>query len=990
MPPSSLPTPLPLVGRAPHLREVEAFLEASSAPTVLVLEGPRGAGKSRLAEAAARRAGDEEWTVLRGHAYAVESGIPYALLTDAFSPLMGELGPQRVDALSRGGAGELARVFPTLGAPLRGANSAAAGGAPDELGTRLLWTFVQFLQGLGERRPVLVVVEDLQWADDASLQVLHFAARQVGGHRVRFLATHADDGVTESDRWREVSRSLKRQGLVRGLLLPPLTGDDLRALLARGFDTEERVVMDFAARLHAWTLGNPYYVTETLRALVDSGQLHQRDGSWYGWEARRFELPPSVRELARGRVEGLSPAARRLADRAAVLGTRVGLAQLRAVAGLDDETLLESLDELSERGVMAERVDGVSVEYDFRHPMLREALYDDLGGARRRTIHGEVARDLEAWYGARASRHADELALHFSRAPDGGRSAKAARYLLAAGEAALSRHANREAARYLEGALERLDADDAPARHAAAVGLARAHNRLGAYDEAIRLWRDVVARLERGPDADEARRRIATALLGAGRPAEARAALEPVDPPGDRHPDLVSRVHLTRAAVLQELGAGPEALEEMQQALRWAETAGRLDLQARAHRSLGLLHLWTGPPERSAACLERGLDLATRAQAPRTTFWCHWGLAVLAGVRGRSEELDRHLEQARRTAEELQSPVLRLWVDEVAMQRAFGRGDWETAAGLGEGAIELARALNQRTLLSRLLVVTAGVHLGRDEHGRAHELVAEAGALARVDDDGGDRSLHLILPALVGRTHLHLARREYGQAIRVGARGLELARGSGFVYWALQWLSPLVVEAHLWLEDADGAEAEGARVGREAEALDHALGRAWARACDAMVVWKRGDPVRGAALMTEAAEALEAVPMIPHAARVRRQLAGRFDELGQRREALRELRRVHELFRHMGWEFELEKTRAQFRQIGSRPPPRDDHGPGGLSDRELEVALAVAGGASNKAAARALGISPRTVSTHLSHIYRKLNVSSRTELTTVLADLGIA
>ena len=203
-------------------------------------------------------------------------------------------------------------------------------------------------------------------------------------------------------------------------------------------------------------------------------------------------------------------------------------------------------------------------------------------------------------------------------------------------------------------------------------------------------------------------------------------------------------------------------------------------------------------------------------------------------------------------------------------------------------------------------------------------------------------------------------------------------------------LLPIYAEASLWAGDIDLAAELGRRLREHADAMNHPLGSAWADACEAMVQWKRGDPEGGAVLMRRAAERLEAIPMIPYAARVRRQLAGRLAEIGDEEGALSELRRVHDVFVKLGAELELEKARMQFREIGQRPPPRGaGEGIAGLTPRELEIALLVARRKSNKAIGKELGISPRTASTHLSNMFQKLDVSNRGELADLVRAEGL-
>jgi DNA-binding CsgD family transcriptional regulator len=188
----------------------------------------------------------------------------------------------------------------------------------------------------------------------------------------------------------------------------------------------------------------------------------------------------------------------------------------------------------------------------------------------------------------------------------------------------------------------------------------------------------------------------------------------------------------------------------------------------------------------------------------------------------------------------------------------------------------------------------------------------------------------------------------------------------------------------------DGAREMGKRLRSGSSGIRHKLGLAWAQTCEALVTWLEGDPQKGAELMEEAARALEEVPMIGDAARLRRLKAGSLAEIGDRKGALEELARVHEIFLRLGAEVELEKTRGMFRELDARPPRRVSVGEGDLSTREMEIARLVEERMSNKAIARALGISPRTVSTHLSNIFQKLGIASRGELADHVRSLGLS
>jgi ATP/maltotriose-dependent transcriptional regulator MalT len=317
----------------------------------------------------------------------------------------------------------------------------------------------------------------------------------------------------------------------------------------------------------------------------------------------------------------------------------------------------------------------------------------------------------------------------------------------------------------------------------------------------------------------------------------------------------------------------------------------------------------------------------------------------------------------------------------MGIELAYFRGEWDRGIAVGNKAIALARSLNQRTLLPRLLVWVAHIHLGRGQVDEARRLLEEASDIAGIDRSDATIDVHQVVPVYIGWAYYLVGLGDYQEAIEMAERGLEISEGTGYILWTMHRLLPILAEAYLWAGEIDKAEAIGARIREHSDRLDHTLGHAWADACEALVMWKRGDPRGAIDLMRTAAEALEEIPMSWDAARIRRQMAGRMAEVGDAEGAATELKRVHDIFGKLGAELELEKARMQFRQIGQRPPPKGvGEGMAGLTARELEVARLVARRMSNKAIGKELGMAPRTASTHLSNIYQKLGIASRGEL----------
>ncbi|HEV8447138.1 MAG TPA: BREX system ATP-binding domain-containing protein [Gemmatimonadaceae bacterium] len=989
-----------LVGRADELNKLFAALTAadSGGGSSVFVVGESGIGKTKLVEALGEHAARRGFATAIGRAYPVETGVPYAVFSDAMMPLLRGIEPPVLTLLTRGGTAELAQLFPALGSADRPASPLR--GDPAEVKSRVLWNFTQLLSRLASKKPLLLVLENLQWADSASLEMLHFVARQIGGERILLVGTHNDPDLRGNSALRAAERSLRGLKGAQRLRLQPLGVDDVIALLEQRFGAERARVADFAERLHRWTGGNAFFVDETVTALVQSGQLREAHGSWTGWDVEDLHVPATIREAVLARVADLSTEARRLADVAAVLGAEATHAELAAVSELDNDALIAAIDELRAADVLAERQRGDDIVYDFSHPLLQETLYSEIGLARTRALHGTIAETLERLYGNRAMAHSGRLAFHYARTDTRRLADKAVQYLRAAGRDASAKHANREAADYLTTALEL-------ARGAAASGadaddvvfeLARVRQRLGDYDGALELWkRALAAASARGDVAKvgsiERNMGLASYWSGAFDQAIAHfdAAIAAARAAGER--SLEARVLLPKASCLQALGRTEDAAREIQSAVAIANEENEPGLLARAHRALLLHYLWTGPADQARESGGRAIAIAESAENRNlgVAWSAHWALAMLGGLTGNAEEARLHLADAQRLADEAHSPLFRVWTAEVEIEYAAGIGEWEHAVSLAERTIPLARALGQRTLVPRLLVWLGLLHFGRGDIERGRECVDEAWELSgAADPTAPGRDVYGTVPAHIGRAGYHLARRENAEAIEIGERGLRIADQSGYVVWAIHRLMPIIAEASLWAADHKRARAVAARLRQQSAILGQRLGLAWADACDAVSELLVGDTERALEQLRGATEALEAIPYVADAARLRRQLASALARTGDREGATRELRRAHEVFARLGAEKELSETREQLRELGARPPARSiTQGMAGLTGREVEIVRLVAARRSNKEIGAALGISARTASTHLSNIFTKLGVESRGELADRAREAGI-
>ena len=985
--------PLPFTGRAIEL-DALARLRADAAAgrgSVVLLSGDGGIGKTRLLQEHARTALEHGWQVAIGRAYPLETASPYAPFSDALAPVLSSLEPGTLTRLTRGDRAILATLAPELsGTTLAAAMPDGLASAEERL--RLHAGILQLLRKLGERAPLLLAIENLQWADSSSIELLHFLGRQLQTHRVLLAASWNESEQPISDELRVALRSLRALSVATDLRLAALSRDDLRAMLTAYFGVEPGAVDGFASALHHFTQGNSFFVEQTLRELVTRGDLRLQSGVWTGWHIERLQLPHSVRDVLGARIDRLSAEARDVAEVIAVIGTETGHDIVRHVCGIADDALIAATRELREAAIIVERADRRTVSYDVAHPMLQQALLTRVGKVRERDLHARTALAIEQAAGAQAHQHTDAIAAHWQRAHPQEHTATAVQWLLSAGRQALARHARREAADTLHAALDRADAH--PESVAADVvpalldELSRLYRRLGDYQQALTICeraRDLASTAQNIGAIAAAERRIGLSLLGLSRREEALThfdnAIASASAVGDE--TLVTRIRLAKSDCLQALGLADVAKLEVASALESAERLAQLPLMARAHRALLMLYLWTGPAHRAWAHARSAVELAERSGERNLAWSAHWAAAVLGGLTSNASALSVHLAEATRLAQELHSPLLELRTMEIALEFRAGTGDWDRALVDGERALAVARSLEQTTLLARLLHWVGGVYLYRGDIETARALMQEAWDVSGAEsaDTGRPFEVHGVLPAYVARTMYNHAIGDRVEALSLGKIATAMADRTGYIAWAVYRLFPTMADAAIETDDRETLAEVRGRLEHSAEVLAHPIGNAWVAVIDGATAIREGRFDDGIANYHRAIALLESVPHPYDAARTRLRLARALQQAGSAQDATHEARFALSMFEKLGARPAAEATRALLRTLGFRvaSAARADLTLE-LTTREREIVVLVAQRLTNRQIGEQLGITARTAGTHLANIYAKVGVRDRARL----------
>ena len=472
------------VGRQQEMGELKAALEdtLSGRGRMMTLVGEPGIGKTRTSQELATYAGLRGVKVLWGRCYEEQGVPPYWPWVQAIRSYVRDAEPEKLSTEMGAGAADIAEVVSDVKTQLPGLQPAPQL-EPEQARFRLFDSITAFLKSASQSRPLMIILDDLHWADKPSLLLLQFVVRELSNGRILLVGTYRDMELSRQHPLAESLGELTRERAFQRVLLRGLSQEDVGRFIevAAGVQPEDALVN----AVYTQTEGNPLFVTEVVRLLVQEGQLGQAQRtSGRQTESWTVRIPEGVREVIGRRLNRMSERCNDTLTMASIVGREFEFSQLKAlVEDLSEDMLLDVLEEALAARVIEEMPDSIG-RYQFTHALLQETLMDELSLTRRVRLHARIAESLEAMYGDDAESHAEELVFHFEQAQAILGTEKLVKYSVSAGDAALSTWAIEEGRAHFELARNLLT-DDTDGRTKAEVlfGYARARSALPSEGE---------------------------------------------------------------------------------------------------------------------------------------------------------------------------------------------------------------------------------------------------------------------------------------------------------------------------------------------------------------------------------------------------------------------------------------------------------------------------------------------------------------------------
>jgi tetratricopeptide (TPR) repeat protein len=982
-----------IIGREQNLTLLDGILGAvgrGEGQTVL-LAGEAGVGKSRMVSEIRARAGRQGLSILQGNCFDTDRSLPYAPILDMLRGLLATQSAEQIASHWEPNAAEMVKLLPELQARIPGLTPAPP--LDPEQEKRLLFEAISsFLSALSLAGPLLVVIEDLQWANEIGLDFLLHLARHIAHKPVLLLITYRSDEVRHLSHF---LAALDRERLASEMRLQPLPVRDVDLMMQAIFELKRPTRGDFLEAIYSLTEGNAFFIEEVLKSLTATGDIFYADGAWERKPLQELHIPRTVKDAVQRRADGLSAEARHTLALAAVVGRGFDFALLQALTGYDEGTLLAILKELiSAQLVVEESVD----RFAFRHALTRQAVYSDLLARERKSLHRTIADTMLAIYAGSLDTHVADLAYHCFEA---GMWQQALEYSRLAGEQAQALYSPRAAIEQFTRAIEaagRLGSDP-PASLYRRRG--QEYETLGDFDLALADYRSALALShEQGDSHSEWEAQLDLGKLWAerdyGKTGEYfRQAIElarTLDDP-DALGHSLNRVGNWYANVDRPY----EGISYHQEALGIFESLNDKRGMAESADLLGMTTGLSGDMLASAVYYRRAIQLFNELDGKQGICSSMAMLPLCTGATYHTETfvgVDREtVDGVRECLDALQiardidwrsGEAFSLWM----LGFCLGlRGDYGIAIHYAEEAMSIAGEIGHSQWLAASGCSLGSIYTDVFAFDRASTLLEET--LITAEKTGSIIWTRTAAGILASCCALQgdFARAESVLQSSTAPDSPSKTLGQRRCWQACAELALMRSDYQAAIEIVDRLYTDARNVGSEPKLYIPRLGMLRGQALLAM-----GRVEEAEAWLVGALEGANVHLSISLVWRIKLALGKVYASTSRPQEAERAFAESCMLIEQLAATLPDEELRAGYLSAASKLlPPKPSlstassmqvapKSPGGLTSRELEVAMLVARGKTNREIAEALVLGERTVETHVGNVLSKLGFTSRAQI----------
>ncbi len=718
-----------LVGRQRDFAELRGFWNRAEQGEghLVLLSGEPGIGKTRLARELVVYARLRGAIALEGQFYP-ELGMTYSGIREALLTFIRSLPPEEARELIGPSAPELVKLLPEVSGIVGDVTPNPPMGELDAERLRLFDHVTQFLLRIAEKGPILLLLEDLHWADGPSLLFLHFLLRNTRQDRILALGTYRETELDPAKPFYESLLDLNRERLYTRIALRRLKTKDVSKLV--GVLVDGPVNESLVAAIAHDTDGNPFFIEEVVKGLVEGDALRFEKGVWQPLEEAQHDIPQSIQVAIGKRLEGLTEDARAALGLAAIQGREFNLDVLLQMLNWEEDRLLDALD-LGVKAQLLTAVEGTGDDqYRFAHALLVQVLYEGINPRRRARYHQRAAEALEEVFAKRVDDFVEPLAHHYSLAP-AKVAEKAVAYNLRAAENAVAVYAHEQAIRHYALSLEALEDLDDPERETqiwelmgdTQMKLYYAQEAAESYERALQALESV------GTVEAEAHCRLSYKLgelmIREQRdPGRARAYLERALASRAEPSDSLQRVKCMAALAvcMVEEGFLDEAYEQAKEALELADRLGLADGIASACGALCDVHRAQGDLKSYAAVSERQIEALDETQDLYGIFETYHHVIMAAADGGDYERAGKFALAGLEVCQRFNAPGWEATILAGYIYALTQQGRWTEAFQYGDRVLPLFDRVGCQTCFMYIFLFLAEIEArrGQTEQSRNH------------------------------------------------------------------------------------------------------------------------------------------------------------------------------------------------------------------------------------------------------------------------------